>query len=560
MVVSQERLASEVGAQVLREGGTAVDAAVATAFALAVVHPAAGNLGGGGFLLSRPASGQPTFLDFRETAPAGAHPRMWLKEGVYDEKLHHESLASVGVPGTVAGLRRAWQREGRLPWARLLNPAIRLAREGFVLSEHQAASLGKQLPEFRRHGPTLAQFSRSGEPLRAGDRLVQRELARTLLRLSRNWSDFYRGETARLILRDMRASGGLITGADLRAYRPRWREALRGTYRGVEVLAAPPPSSGGQVLIQALNVLEGYDLRAAGSGSPQALHLAAEALRRAFADRAQHLGDPAFNPELPLARLLSKAYAAELRATIPLDRASVSAPDRFAWTRDRPDITHLSVLDRKGNAVSLTYTLEDSYGLKRIVPGAGFLLNNELGDFNAGPGLTDAMGLIGTAPNLAQPGKRPLSSMCPVILVKEGAVFMVAGSPGGRTIPSTVLGTVLGVVDFDLDARAAVDALRFHHQWLPDQLQVERGLPAAVKEALQAMGHALTFVKQQGCAQVILVRNGLVEGAADTKRWPDSGVAVASAKAERQPQRPLITHRNALVATNFKQAERSFNR
>jgi len=526
VVVSQERLASEAGAQVLREGGTAVDAAVATAFALAVVHPAAGNLGGGGFLLSRPASGQPTFLDFRETAPAAAHPRMWLKGGVYDEQLHHESLAAVGVPGTVAGLRWAWRREGRLPWARLLSPAIRLAREGFVLSENQAASLAKQLPEFRRHGPTLAQFSRQGEALRAGDRLVQRELASTLVRLSRNWGDFYRGETARLILRDMRASGGLITGADLRAYRPLWREALRGTYRGVEVLAAPPPSSGGQVLIQALNMLEGYDLKAAGPGSPRALHLAAEALRRAFADRAQHLGDPAFNPELPLARLLSKAYAAELRATIPLDRASVSATDRFAWPKDRPDTTHLSVLDRQGNAVSLTYTLEDSYGLKRIVPGAGFLLNNELGDFNAGPGLTDATGLIGTAPNLARPGKRPLSSMCPVILLQDGALLLVSGSPGGRTIPSTVLNTVLNVVDFGLDARAAVDAPRFHHQWLPDQLQVEMDLPAATGEALRAMGHALNFVKRQGCAQVILVRNSRVEGAADTKRWPDSGVAL----------------------------------
>ena len=525
MVVSQERLASEAGAQVLREGGSAVDAAVATAFALAVVHPAAGNLGGGGFLLSRPVDGPPSFVDFREAAPGAAGPRMWLKAGVYDEARHHRSLASVGVPGTVAGLHEAWRWEGRLPWARLLHPAIRLAREGFLLSENQAASLAEQLPEFRKHGPTLAQFSRDGLPLRTGDRLVQRDLARTLVRISKDWRDFYRGRTARLILRDTRENAGLIRAADLAAYRPVLREVLRGRYRGLEVLAAPPPSSGGQVLIEALNILEGYDLRAAGAGSPAAVHLASEALRRAFADRARFLGDPAFNLDMPLDRLLSKAYAGELRGTIEPDRASVSAPDRFTWPRDRPDTTHLSVIDRRGSAVSLTYTLEDSYGLKRIVPGAGFLLNNELGDFNGGPGLTDATGLIGTPPNLAGPGKRPLSSMCPLILVKDGAVLLVSGSPGGRSIPSTVLETVLNVVDFGMDARAAVDTPRFHHQWLPDRIQVEAGLAEATRAALKAMGHDLSVVKKQGCAQVILVRDGQAEGAADSRRWADSGLA-----------------------------------
>lgn len=527
VVVSQERLASEAGAQVLREGGSAVDAAVATAFALAVVHPAAGNLGGGGFLLSRSTAGQASFLDFRETAPAAAQPRMWLKaDGTYDEAKHHDSLACVGVPGTVAGLREAWKRGGRLPWARLLEPAIHLARAGFVLTENQATSLAEQLPAFARHAPTLAQFSRKGDPLRAGDRLVQRDLARTLARLAKDWTDFYRGETARLMVRDMKANGGLITAADLRGYKPARREPLRGTYHGFELLAAPPSSSGGQVLIQALNILEGCDLRGAGAGSPAAIHLASEALRRAFADRARFLGDPGFNPDIPMARLLSKSYAAELRATIQPGRASTSAPDRFTWEPDRPHTTHLSVLDREGNAVSLTYTLEDSYGLKRIVPGAGFLLNNELGDFNAVPGLTDTTGRIGTAPNLAQPGKRPLSSMCPVILMKDGSVFMVSGSPGGRTIPATVLNTVLNVVDFGMDARAAVDAPRFHHQWLPDRIQVEADLPAATREALKAMGHTLKEVPKQGCAQVILVRHGQAEGAADIRRWSDSGVAV----------------------------------
>jgi gamma-glutamyltranspeptidase/glutathione hydrolase len=522
VVVSQERLASEVGAQVLREGGNAVDAAVATAFALAVVHPAAGNLGGGGFLLTRTPSGRTAFFDFREMAPAAAHPTMWLKDRAYSADQHHDSLASVGVPGTVAGLHEAWKREGTLPWRRLLKPAIGLAQEGFLLSETQARSLAAILPEFRKHPPTLAQFSRGGEPLRAGDRLVQRDLARTLTRLSRNWQDFYRGRTARLLVRDMKQHGGLITAADLRAYHPKQREPLRGTYRGVEVLAAPPPSSGGQVLIEALNILEGFDLKALGPQSAGAVHLTAEALRRAFADRAQHLGDPDFSANIPLEHLLSKSYAQALRATIRLDRASVSSPDRFVWPKDRPDTTHLSVMDREGRAVSLTYTLEDSYGARRIVPGAGFLLNNELGDFNAGPGLTDATGLIGTTPNLAQPGKRPLSSMCPMILVKDGAVFMVSGSPGGRSIPSTVLNTVLNVVDFGMDARAAVDAPRFHHQWLPDRIQVERALPQATTEALKALGHALREVRFQGCAQVILVQAGQPQGAADLTRWSDS--------------------------------------
>ena len=525
LVVSQERLASEAGAQVLREGGNAVDAAVATAFALAVVHPAAGNLGGGGFLLSRQPDGAAAFYDFREKAPAVAHPRMWQKDGRYDPALHHDSLAAVGVPGTVAGLREAWRRHGRLPWARLLRPAIALARDGFVLTENQARSLAGVLPEFRRHAPTLAQFSRGGDPLQAGDRLVQRDLARTLQRLARDWKDFYRGETARLIVREMRREGGLITAADLRAYRPAQREPLKGSYRGFEVLAAPPPSSGGQVLLEALNLLEGYDLKALGPQSAGAVHLGAEALRRAFADRAQHLGDPDFNPDLPLARLTSKAYAAELRASIRPDRASVSDPARFAWPAERPDTTHLSVLDRSGWAVSLTYTLEDSYGVRRIVPGAGFLLNNELGDFNAEPGRTDATGLIGTAPNLAAPGKRPLSSMCPVILVQGGRAFLVSGSPGGRTIPATVLNTVLNTVDFGLDAQAAVDAPRFHHQWLPDRLQVERALPETARAGLQALGHTLREVRAQGCAQVILVRDGRAQGGADLRRWSDSGVA-----------------------------------
>lgn len=523
MVVAQERQAAEAGAQVLREGGTAVDAAVATAFALAVTHPIAGNLGGGGFLLHRRADGRAEVLDFRETAPALAHPRMWLEEGRYDAALHHDSLRAVGIPGTVAGLHRAWQRHGRLTWARLLAPAIRLAEEGFPVSPTLAESLAAFLPDFRAHGPTLAQFSKGGEALHAGDLLRQPDLARTLRRLAAEGPrDFYRGETARLLLALMASEGGLITARDLAAYRPVLRKPLRGSFRGHEVLTVPPPSGGGMVLLSLLNQVEGDDL--AALPEPERLHLMAEAMRRAFADRARWVGDPAFNPAMPVARLVSKPYGSALRRSIDPFRASVSAPDRMTFLRESEQTTHLSVVDRFGNAVSLTYTLEDHYGVKRVVPGAGFLLNNELGDFNAGPGLTDATGLIGTEPNLAQPGKRPLSSMCPAILCRGGRVVLVTGSPGGRTIPNTVFQTVLQAVAFGRDAQAAVDAPRIHHAWLPDRLDLEAGRFAEeTRKALEAKGHRLGERARTGVAQVIRRRSdGRFEGGADTLRWAES--------------------------------------
>lgn len=527
MVVAQERQAAEAGAQVLREGGTATDAAVATAFALSVTHPAAGNLGGGGFLLHRDAKGRASFVDFREMAPARAHARMFLKDGAYDEARHHDSLLSVGVPGSVAGLHAAWKRQGKLPWARLLAPAIALAREGFPVSPTLARSLEAYLPEFAKHAPTLAQFSRDGKPLQPGDRLRQPDLADSLQRIADHGpAGFYRGRTAQLLVAQMKREGGLITARDLAAYVPRWRRPLRGTYRGHEVLAAPPPSSGGVVILEILNQLEGDDLAALGQDSPAFVHLTAEAMRRAYADRARWLGDPDFNPALPVARLTSKAYAAQLRKGISPTRASVSSPESFTWPAESDETTHLSVVDRAGNAVSLTTTLEDSYGLKRLVPGAGFLLNNEMGDFNAKPGLTDALGRIGTKANLAAPRKRMLSSMCPVILSLDGKLRLVAGSPGGRTIPNTTLRVVLNVVDFGLGAKAAVDAPRFHHQWLPDRIRLEQGRwPQATLDALAAKGHTLATVSQQGVAQVILLRDGKAEGGADAQRWGESWAA-----------------------------------
>ncbi len=528
MVVAQDGIAAEAGAQVLREGGTAVDAAVATAFALAVTHPAAGNLGGGGFLLFRAADGRAEVFDFRETAPRKAHPAMWLKAGRYSSAEHHDSLRSVGVPGTVAGLHAAWKAGGRLPWARLLEPARKFAAEGFLVTPALSASLKERVADFRRHPPTLAIFTRSGRPYEPGERLRQPDLARTLARLQAHGpEDFYQGKTARLLARMMVREGGLLRAADLAAYRVERRVPLQGTYRGLEVLTVPPPSGGGLALLEMLNVLEGYDLGALGQASPEGAHFMAEAMRAAYRDRALYIGDPAFAPPIPVDRLLSKDYAAGLRKALDPGRAGTSKLEGFATTESE-HTTHLSVVDRQGNAVSLTTTLEDSYGVKRVVPGAGFLLNNELGDFNAVAGLTDTTGKVGTPANLARPWARPLSSMAPTILVREGRVFLVTGSPGGRTIPNTNLHTILNVVDFGLAPQAAVDALRFHHQWFPDRIQIEPGVayPPGFVEGLKAKGHRVTLREtRQGVAQVILVREGGPEGGADHNRWADSFAA-----------------------------------
>ena len=528
MVVSQEATASKVGAGVLKAGGNAIDAAIATAFALAVVHPAAGNIGGGGFIVFRPASGDPAAYDFRETAPAAATPAMFLTAGRYDSAKHHESHLSVGVPGTVAGLHLAWKQHGTLPWKRLVQPAIALARDGFPLSEALAASLARVLPSMKRYPASIAQFSRNGVPYGPGETFRQPDLARTLARIAdKGPAGFYEGETARLIEREMAANGGLITRGDLKAYTPERRVPLRGTYRGYEILSMPPISSGGTALIQMLNVLEGYPLAANGWGSAQNTHLLIEAMRRAYADRARHLGDPAFNPSMPIDRLISKDYAASLRATIQAGRASRSSPASFEWPREPGETTHFSVVDAARNAVSLTYTLEAGYGSKIVVPGAGFLLNNEMGDFNAGPGLTDATGLIGTEPNLAAPGKRMLSSMTPTIVTRDGRLFMVTGSPGGRTIIATVLHTILNVIDYGMNAQEAVDAARFYHQWLPDTAYYERnGLSPDTLAILNRLGHTLEPIGVQGIAEIIVVepRTGKLAGGSD-RRDVDGGAA-----------------------------------
>jgi gamma-glutamyltranspeptidase/glutathione hydrolase len=486
----------------------------------------------------RPVSGEPVAYDFREMAPAKASATMFLKDGKYSSDLHHNSYLAVGVPGTVAGLHLAWKEHGKLAWKRLVEPAVALARDGFTVTDGLARSLRGVLPRMKDFPASVAQFTKSGAPYEAGDLLKLPDLARTLQRIADNGpAGFYEGETAQLIEKDMAARGGLISRDDLKAYQPKKRAPVRGTYRDLEVISIAPPSSGGTALIEMLNILEGYDLKSMGFGSAASLHLIAESMRRAFADRARYVGDPDFNPTMPVDRLTSKPYAADLRKTIQLDRASKSSPTTFEWPGESDETTHVSIVDRQRNAVALTYTLEDGYGVKSVVPGAGFLLNNEMGDFNAGPGLTTAEGLIGTEPNLAAPHKRMLSSMTPTILTKGGQLFMVTGSPGGRTIINTVLLTILDVVDFGMNAQGAVDAGRIHNQWLPDRIQYERyGVSPDTLKLLTAMGHTMTAIGSQGVAQVIVYnqKDDVLEGGCD-RRAADGG-AVAEPPSIKPPR------------------------
>ena len=528
MVISASDIASQVGARVLKDGGNAIDAAVATAFALAVTHPTAGNIGGGGFLLYRSADGEAAAYDFREKAPARASPTMFLVEGKYDSAVHHNGYLSVGVPGTVAGLYLAWKERGKLPWKRLVEPAVTLARDGFPVSDGLARSLAGVLPRMQKYPSSIAQFSKDGVPYASGDILKQPVLAATLRRIANQGpAGFYDGPTAEAFEREMRAHGGLITREDLKRYTAVHRTPIQGTYRGYDVIAMPLPTSGGVALIEMLNILEGYDLASMGAGSAMAVHLMTESMKRVFADRAALLGDPDFNRDIPLGRLLSKPYAAELRKTISRDHATKSSPTTFEWPKESVETTHLSVVDSDGNAVSMTYTIEQAYGVKIVLPGGGFLLNNEMGDFNAAPGLTTADGLIGTPANLAQPGKRMLSSMSPTILLKDGRLFMVTGSPGGRTIINTVLQTIVNVIDFGMDAQEAVDAGRFHHQWLPDRIVYERfSLSPDALAVLRAKGHEVLRGDNQGVAEVIVYNavDNVLEGGID-RRQPDGGAA-----------------------------------
>jgi gamma-glutamyltranspeptidase/glutathione hydrolase len=529
MVVSASTIASEAGRNVLADGGNAVDAAIATGLALAVTYPVAGNIGGGGFMVIRFPDGRATTIDFREMAPHAATPTMFTDStGAYSARIHHDSYKSVGVPGTVAGFELAHRKYGSASWARLVDPAVRLASEGFAAPNGLAQSLANEsIGAFKDYPASMAVYTKGGQPYAAGETIRQPDLARTLTRIRDQGRDgFYKGETARLLAEDMRQHGGLITEADLASYEAKERVPVRGNYRGYEIISMPPPSSGGVALVEMLNILEGYPLRAAGHDSPRYVHLVTETMRRAFADRAKFLGDPDFT-KVPALMLIDKQYAAARRLTIMPGRASTSAPSDLAQLHESDQTTHYSVVDANGMAVSVTYTLENGYGLGAVVAGAGFLLNNEMGDFNGKPGVTDSTGLIGTDPNVAMPGKRMLSSMTPTIIARQGKLVAVVGSPGGRTIINTVLQVILNQVDFQMGIREAVDAKRFHHQWLPDQLLVERGgLPPATVDSLAAMGHPITWIGGMGTAHSIRIDpvTGARQGAADL-RDKDAGAA-----------------------------------
>jgi len=525
MVSSQQWIASQVGADVLSSGGNAVDAAIATGFALAVTHPTAGNIGGGGFMVIRFPNGQSTAIDFREKAPLASHPEMWLDEsGEYSSEVHHRSYKAVGVPGTVAGFDKANRLYGVAAWADLVQPAIDLAGEGFELSESLAGSIAR----FAGRSPyeaTVSAFTKGGAPYQVGESWSQPDLAKSLERIRDDRRDgFYQGETASLIAAEMRRGGGLITLEDLSRYQARERATIQGTYRGYDVISMPPPSSGGVAIVTMLNILEAYDLSGMGHNSAEYIHHLAEAMRRAYRDRAQFLADADFS-DVPVQRLTSKEHATWLRRNIDSEHASVSHPTDVEMPPESPETTHYSVVDADGMAVSVTYTLESGYGSGIVVPGAGFLLNNEMGDFNAGPGLTNESGLIGTDANLARPQQRMLSSMSPSILAKDGALVAVIGTPGGRTIINTTLQLILNMVDFRMSITEAVAAPRIHHQWLPDRIRIEsNGISAQLQSQLEQMGHIVQVGGRQGSANSIGVdlTTGERIGAPDP-RSSDSG-------------------------------------
>jgi gamma-glutamyltranspeptidase/glutathione hydrolase len=523
IVTSVHELASRAGVEVLRSGGNAVDAAVATGFALAVVHPQAGNLGGGGFLLLRNASGETHFLDFREKAPAAAAENMYLDaqgNRIPDSGKDSSVVGykSIGVPGSVAGLVYAEKKYGKLSLEKVIAPAIKLARDGFPLAYEDTQDLKKdeylaQFPESKRI------FLRDGSYYQPGELLKQPELAHTLERIAKNPDEFYHGAMARELAAAVHKGGGLITAEDLAAYEVKEREPIRGSYRGYDVISAPPPSSGGVALVEILNILEGFDLAKFGNRSADAIHLETEAFRRAFYDRADFMGDPDFS-KVPVAQLIDKKYAAAWRDSIDLNHASVSkdlkrpsifnelervAQSRSTAIREPESTTHYSVVDGEGNAVAVTTTLNDSFGSRVTAEGLGFLLNDEMDDFAAKQGVPNSYGLIQGPANAIGPGKRPLSAMTPTIVLKDGKLFLILGSPGGPTIISTVANVVIGVVDFSLDIQEAVNAPRFHHQWLPDQILVEDQLSPDTMNVLRSRGHKLTVRHFWGDGECVMI-------------------------------------------------------
>ncbi|MDJ0980410.1 MAG: gamma-glutamyltransferase [Kiloniellales bacterium] len=523
MVASQEATATRVGLEVLKGGGNAVDAAVAVGFALAVTLPRAGNLGGGGFMLIHMAeSGETLALDYREEAPVAAGRDLFLDaDGKVDNQRARFSYLSAGVPGTVAGLSAAQARFGRLSLAEVLAPAIRLAEEGMPVSVALAEGLAARAERLKAWPETARVFFKAdGSPYSAGEKLVQSDLAWSLKEIARDGAAaFYEGEIGQRIAADMKANDGLITESDLAAYDVVWREPVTGSYRGYAIASMPPPSSGGVHLVQILNLLESYPLGEMGAGSAATLHVMAEAMKLAYADRSQHLGDPDFW-KVPQRGLTSKAYASRLRQRIDQDRAlaatEIGPGDPVPYESN--ETTHFSVADRFGNVVSNTYTINFSYGSGIVAKGTGILLNNEMDDFSAKPGTPNAYGLIGGAANAIEPGKRPLSSMTPTLVFKDGKPWLVTGSPGGSRIITTVLQIVLNTVDHGMNVAAATAAPRMHHQWLPDELRIEPGFSRDTLRLLAEKGHRVVIKNAMGSTQSLLRIEDGWTGASDPRR------------------------------------------
>jgi len=536
LVVCTSAPACDAGASVLAMGGNAVDAAVATGFALAVTHPSAGNIGGGGFMVIRTPDGRSTTFDYRERAPLGSTRTMYLdKEGKIDRSLTAAGYLAPGVPGSVRGMALAHKRYGKLPWKDVVMPGVLLAERGFALSPALARDLNEEVAGRMAKFPASVEAygKPGGGDWQAGDVLVLKDLGRTLRAIATKGPDvFYKGWIAEAIAADMKANGGLITKKDLAQYEAKERPPVRGTYKGFEIISMPPVSSGGVALIEMLNILEPMDVKSKGLLTADALHLQIEAMRRAYLDRARFLGDPDF-VEIPVAELTSKEHARKVAESIDPAKPSSSVDlgkDIVTVTvpQEPDETTHYSVIDKDGMAVSTTTTLEGGFGSHVVVKGAGFLLNNEMGDFNKKPGETNVRGDIGTPANVIDPGKRMLSSMTPTIVAKDGKVVLVTGSPGGRTIINTVFTVVFGVVEYGLTGRAAVDLGRMHHQWLPDEVSFEKRIPPPpdVLDKLKAMGHTFELGARQGDAHSIWIApDGTVYGIKEN-RTPDGKVSV----------------------------------
>lgn len=501
MVVSDNEVSSKVGRDILKHGGNAIDASIATAFALAVTHPQAGNIGGGGFLVYLNDKGESTTIDFREKAPLASTPDMYLdNNGELIQGSNHNGAKTIGVPGTVAGLYLAHQKYGSLSWKKLVQPSIDLAENGVTLS-WTLAQHGKQLnsnnyPKFLKNYYTHP----NGDLVMQGELWIQKELANTLTLIRDHGQDgFYKGAVAKEITAFMKANGGIITERDLAKYEAIERAPIKGTYKDFEIISMPPPSSGGVAIIEMLNMMEKADFETLEFNSTAYVHLVAEVMRRTYADRAEFLGDPDFNPNMPLDKLTSKEFAKMRFDNIDIDHASISDSSKFGQLYDGKNTTHFSVIDKNGAAVSLTYTLEQSYGSGLGSTKLGFIFNNEMGDFNPQPGYTNSGWLIGTDPNTIAPEKRMLSSMSPTIVTSDGKPILVIGSPGGRTIINTVFQTILNVIEYHMPLNKAIEAMKIHHQWMPDQIVYEKDLLSPdTKKALEQMGHSLKETKNLG--------------------------------------------------------------